>query len=120
MRLTLASSSPRRRELLAELGLSPEIRPAEADETPLPGEPPGAYALRVARAKARAVDGELVLAADTTVAVDGLILGKPLDRADAARMLRLLSGRTHQVITAVCVRRPAIRLELDAVVTTDV
>jgi septum formation protein len=120
MRLTLASSSPRRRELLAELGLSPEIRPAEADETPLPGEPPGAYALRVARAKARAVDGELVLAADTTVAIDGQILGKPLDRADAARMLRLLSGRTHQVITAVCVRRPAIRLELDAVVTTDV
>jgi septum formation protein len=120
MRLTLASSSPRRRELLRELGLAPEIRTADADETPLPGEAPGPYALRVARAKARAVDAELVLAADTTVAVDGLILGKPQDGADAARMLRLLGGRTHQVISAVCVRRPAIRLELDAVVTTDV
>jgi septum formation protein len=120
MRLTLASSSPRRRELLVDLGFAPEVRPAQADETPLAGEAPAPYALRVARAKARAVDGELVLAADTTVAVDGTILGKPLDGADAARMLRLLSGRTHQVVSAVCVRRPAIRLELDAVVTTDV
>ncbi len=64
--------------------------------------------------------GELVLAADTTVAVDGEILGKPRDDADAAGMLRRLSGRTHQVISAVCVRRPAVRLEFDAVTTTEV
>lgn len=64
--------------------------------------------------------GELVLAADTTVAVDGEILGKPRDDADAARMLRRLSGRTHQVISAVCLRRPAVRLEFDAVTTTEV
>jgi septum formation protein len=118
--LTLASASPRRRELLGALGLALEIRPADADETPRPGEAPDAYARRVARAKARAVDGEVVLAADTTVAVDGEILGKPRDDADAARMLRLLSGRGHQVISAVCLRRPAVRLEFEALSTTTV
>ncbi|MBK9519822.1 MAG: septum formation protein Maf [Anaeromyxobacter sp.] len=118
--LTLASASPRRRELLGALGLSLEVRPAHTDETPRPGEAPADYARRVAREKARAVDGELVLAADTTVAVDGALLGKPRDEADAARMLRSLSGRSHQVISAVCVRRPAIRLEFDAVTTTEV
>jgi septum formation protein len=74
----------------------------------------------VAREKARAVAGDFVLAADTTVAVEGEILGKPRDDADAARMLRLLSGRRHQVITAVCVRRPAVRLEFDALSATEV
>jgi septum formation protein len=118
--LTLASASPRRRELLGALGLPLEIRPSSADETPEPGEAPEAYARRVARQKARAVVGELVLAADTTVAVDGEILGKPRDDADAARMLRRLSGRTHQVISAVCLRRPAVRLEFDALTTTQV
>ena len=118
--LTLASQSPRRRELLGGLGIALEVRPAHADETPHPGESPAAYARRVAREKARAVHGDMVLAADTTVAVDGQILGKPADGADAARMLRLLSGRGHEVISAVCVRRPAVRLEFDAVVSTAV
>jgi len=118
--LTLASQSPRRRELLGGLGIALEVRPAHADETPHPGEAPAAYARRVAREKARAVQGDMVLAADTTVAVDGQILGKPTDAADAARMLRLLSGRGHEVISAVCVRRPAVRLEFDAVVSTAV
>lgn len=118
--LTLASQSPRRRELLGALGFPLEVRPAHADETPHPGEGPAAYARRVAQEKARAVAGEVVLAADTTVAVDGEILGKPRDDADAARMLRRLSGRTHEVISAVCLRRPAVRLEFDAVTTTRV
>jgi septum formation protein len=118
--LTLASQSPRRRELLGALGIALEVRPAHADETPRDGEAPDAYARRVAREKARAVAGDFVLAADTTVAVDGLILGKPVDDADAARMLRLLSGRSHEVISAVCVRRPAVRLEFEAVTTTRV
>jgi septum formation protein len=118
--LTLASQSPRRRELLGALGIALEVRPAHADETPHPGEGPADYARRVAREKARAVPGELVLAADTTVAVEGEILGKPRDDADAARMLRRLSGRWHEVISAVCLRRPAVRLEFDAVTTTRV
>jgi septum formation protein len=118
--LTLASQSPRRRELLGGLGIPLEVRPARTDETPRPGEAPAAYARRVAVEKARAVPGDLVLAADTTVAVDGRILGKPAGPADAARMLRLLSGRSHEVISAVCVRRPAVRLELDAVASTTV
>jgi septum formation protein len=120
MVLTLASASPRRRELLSGLGFTLEVRPAQADESVRTGETPDAYVRRVARAKARAVEGELVLAADTTVAVGGQILGKPADRADAARMLRLLSGRTHQVISAVCVRRPAARLEFCEAVATEV
>jgi septum formation protein len=120
MILTLASGSPRRRELLGALGFTLEVRPAHADESVHAGETPSAYVRRVAQAKARGVDGELVLAADTTVAVDGQLLGKPSDGADAARMLRLLSGRTHEVISAVCVRRPALRLEFCEVVATAV
>jgi len=120
MVLTLASSSPRRRELLGSLGFALQVRPAHADESVRAGEAPRDYVRRVALAKARAVDGELVLAADTTVAVDGQLLGKPADGPDAARMLRLLSGRTHQVISAVCVRRPAARLEFCEVVVTEV
>jgi septum formation protein len=118
--LTLASQSPRRRELLAALGIALEVRPADLDEQPRPGEPPEDYTRRVARDKARAVAGDFVLGADTTVAVDGEILGKPRDDADAARMLRRLSGRTHQVVSAACLRRPAVRLEFDAVSTTEV
>jgi septum formation protein len=104
MTVTLASQSPRRRELLAQLGLALDVRPAHADETPRPGEAPRAYVERLAREKARAVAGAVVLGADTTVAVDGRILGKPDDAADAARMLRALSGRAHEVVTGVCVR----------------
>lgn len=103
--LVLASGSPRRRELLQGLGLRFTVRAADVDETPHPGEPPDAYVLRLAREKARAAGrpGELVLAADTTVVVDGEILAKPEDDADAARMLRLLSGRLHEVLTGVAV-----------------
>jgi septum formation protein len=111
MTLTLASQSPRRRELLAQLGLDLAVRPAHADETPRPGEPPRAYVERLARDKARAVAGDFVLGADTTVALDGAILGKPEDDEDARRMLRALSGRVHQVTTGVCLRAPGGREE---------
>lgn len=105
MTLTLASRSPRRLELLSQLGLAIEVRPALTDETPLPREPACDYVRRVAREKARAVEGETVLAADTVVVLDGAILGKPRDGDDARRMLRSLSGRAHEVMTGVCVRR---------------
>jgi len=105
MTLTLASRSPRRRELLEQLGIRLEVRPADADETPLAGEPADDYVRRVAREKARAVAGETVLGADTAVVLDGAILGKPADGDDARRMLRALSGRPHQVVTGVCARR---------------
>lgn len=105
MPLVLASASPRRRELLGGLGLRFTVRAAEIDETPHPGEAPDLYVLRLAREKARAAarPEELVLAADTSVVIDGEILGKPLNDADAARMLRLLSGREHEVLTGVAV-----------------
>ncbi len=108
--LVLASSSPRRQELLRGLGLDFTIVPADVDETERPGENPVDYVARVAHDKAMAVVGRLgmgaageiaVLAADTTVDVDGEILAKPLDDDDARRMLGLMSGRTHQVHTTV-------------------
>ncbi len=101
--LVLASASPRRCELLTRLGLDFVVRPADLDETPLPREAPAAMVERLARAKATAAahPGELVLAADTTVVVGGDMLAKPEDAADAARMLRLLSGRRHEVLTGV-------------------
>lgn len=117
--LTLASQSPRRRELLAGLGLSLEVRPARTDETPRAGEAPRDYVGRVAREKARAVTGTVVLAADTTVALGGDIFGKPEDDADAARMLRALAGRSHEVLTGVCVRSAASG-EREVVVATEV
>lgn len=104
-RLVLASGSPRRRELLASLGLSFDVEVAGVDETARPGEAPRDYVLRVAREKAAAVAGRLpqalVLAADTTVALGAQILGKPADAAEAAQLLRQLSGRRHAVFTAV-------------------
>ncbi|HEV8631307.1 MAG TPA: Maf family protein [Thermoanaerobaculia bacterium] len=102
-RLVLASASPRRCELLAGLGLSFTVRPAAVDETPRAGEDPAALVERLAREKAAAValPGELVLAADTEVAIDGGALGKPADATDAARMLALLAGRRHEVVTGV-------------------
>jgi septum formation protein len=105
--LVLASASPRRRELLAQAGYAFVVRPAHIPEDSLPDEDPIAYVVRLAREKAEAVFRELadatavVLGADTTVTLDGQILGKPVDDADAARMLRMLSGRTHRVITGV-------------------
>jgi hypothetical protein len=109
MHLILASASPRRAELLTSAGYRFEVAPAHVDETPGPNEPPRAYALRVARDKARAVlaacaiEGAVVLGADTVVVCDGALLEKPVDAADAARMLRALSGRVHEVHTAVVV-----------------
>ena len=109
--LILASASPRRAELLRSAGIPFLARPAAGvDETPLEGESPEACAVRLAEAKARAVNagaGEIVLGADTIVVVDGLILGKPTDDTDAARMLEALSGRRHQVITGICLRADA-------------
>jgi septum formation protein len=105
--LVLASASPRRRELLAQAGYAFVVRPAHIPEDSLPDEDPIAYVVRLAREKAEAVFRELadatavVLGADTTVTLDGQILGKPVDDADAARMLRMLAGRTHRVITGV-------------------
>lgn len=108
MRLVLGSASPRRLELLAQIGIVPDdVRPADIDETPAPGELPRAYCQRIAREKAQAVTGgaeDLILCADTTVAVGRRILGKPEDAAEAARFLELLSGRRHQVTTAVVLR----------------
>ncbi|HYC52943.1 MAG TPA: Maf family protein [Gemmatimonadaceae bacterium] len=104
-RVILASQSPRRRELLTLVGISHEVRPADIDETYLPGESPRAHAERLARAKARviATADAVVVGSDTIVVVDGDVLGKPRDVADGARMLRRLSGRRHTVITAVAV-----------------
>jgi septum formation protein len=116
--LVLASASPRRRELLEQLGFTLAIRPAETDESPLPGEPPRAYVLRVACEKARAVVGDPVLAADTAVVLGSAILGKPRDAEDARRMLRALSGVPHEVLTGVCVRRGGT--ETTAVVAAEV
>jgi len=119
--LILASASPRRAELLAAAGIECSVRPVEVDERPLDGEAPPDYVVRVARDKARACSRtpeDLILAADTAVVIDGLILGKPADDADAARMLRLLSGRVHTVLTGVVVRegeREAVATEATAV-----
>jgi len=106
--LFLASASPRRRELLAQIAVPCVTQIASIDETPLPDEPPAAYVERLAREKARAVllalgdsADAVVLGADTAVVLEGQILGKPQDFTDCSRMLRGLSGRTHQVMTAV-------------------
>jgi septum formation protein len=105
--LVLASSSPRRRELLAQLGVVPSrVVSPDIDETPLKGETPRRYALRLAEAKAQAVartGGEVVLAGDTTVAAGRRILGSPTSPAEQRAMLELLSGRRHDVISAVAV-----------------
>lgn len=103
--LVLASASPRRRELLAQIGIACRVSSADIDEAVQPAEAPADYVVRVACAKARAVrarsGGLPVLAADTTVVIDGLILAKPRDRAAALAMLARLAGRSHQVLTAV-------------------
>lgn len=119
--LVLASASPRRRQLLTQAGFQFEVRPAHIPEDPRPGEDPIVYVTRLAREKAQVVFDQIasgaanetdgpgamdlerlaVLGADTTVTFDGQILGKPEDREDAARILRMLSGRSHRVITGV-------------------
>jgi septum formation protein len=109
--LVLASASPRRQELLRNAGIDFVVQPADVDESPLNGEPPQECAERLAREKVLAVfrtrSRDYVLGADTIVIVENTILGKPHDKEDAARMLRLLSGRTHKVITGVCLAAPA-------------
>lgn len=124
-RVVLASGSPRRHELLAALGIDPIVWPPDVDETLQVGESPVDYVARLARAKAAAIAAQpdisatdLVLAADTTVVLDGEIIGKPIDRADAAAILRRLSGRTHRVHTGVAVQL-GDRVET-AVIDTDV
>ncbi len=107
--LFLASASPRRRELLSQIGYTFQVQPAHINEDVRPGEEPLTYVTRLAREKAEAIFASLsdpaavVLGADTTVTLDGHILGKPESPEDAARILALLSGRTHQVITGVAV-----------------
>ncbi|GIT93160.1 Maf-like protein [Jannaschia pagri] len=107
-RLILGSGSPRRLELLAQIGITPDdVRPPDVDETPLSGELPRVYCERVTAAKLDAVeasDTDIVLCADTTVAVGRRILGKPEGADEAAEFLRLLSGRRHRVITSIAVR----------------
>ncbi len=107
MRLLLASRSPRRARLLREAGYAIDVVPADVDETRFDGEEPRRYVSRVAAGKASAVapraGGRIVVAADTVVLIDGLVLGKPADRRDAESMLGRLSGRTHEVLTGVVV-----------------
>lgn len=106
--LVLASQSPRRAEILRSAGIPFQVRVAHIDESALPDEPPVAYVRRLAERKALAVAAapeETVLAADTTVVVEGEMLGKPADAADARRMLALLAGRRHEVITGIALRR---------------
>lgn len=104
--LILASQSPRRREILERAGIPFEVRIAGVPEEPAHGESPVDYVRRLSRQKAEAVGrapGEIVLGADTVVVLDGTILEKPHDEADAVRMLKLLSGRDHQVVTGICI-----------------
>lgn len=122
--IVLASRSPRRSELLTQLGVEIEIVPADIDESPFDREDPVTYVERLARSKAQTVSEKfpdrVVLAADTTVDVDGRILGQPVDEADIRRMLRELSGRTHRVHTGVAVVSGATDapMRIEAVVVT--
>ena len=108
MRFILASASPRRADLLRAAGYAFEVRPTDIDESVEPGEAPEAYVTRLAITKARRAEcrdsGDVALGADTSVVVDHHILGKPEDEADAFRMLELLAGRTHEVLTGVALR----------------
>jgi septum formation protein len=108
--------------MLRGLGLDLLVRPVDIDESPLPGETAEPYVLRLAREKAREVSnpGELILAADTTVVLDGKILGKPTDEAEARRMLGSLAGRSHQVLTGVAVLEADSGDGADGVVSTEV
>jgi septum formation protein len=105
--LVLASRSPRRADLLAAAGFAFSVEPADVDEGRQPDETPDAYVCRVARAKAQLVAArrphDVIIAADTVVVIDSLVLGKPADDADAAEMLRRLAGRAHEVLTGVAV-----------------
>lgn len=122
MRIVLASRSPRRIELIQQLGITAEVVPADIDESPLNNESPVEYVRRLAQQKALAVKERTatnlpVLAADTTVDVDGIILAQPTDIEDSRRMLKMLSGRAHRVHTGVVVANGA---EVDSVVVTSI
>lgn len=114
--IVLASASPRRHEILRNAGISFTVQASHVPEIRVDGEGPIVYAERLAREKAAEVakdhPGKFVLGADTVVIVDGATLEKPSDAADAARMLRLLSGKTHRVTTGVCIASPRLRPEL--------
>jgi septum formation protein len=118
MRVILASQSPRRRELLSLVGIDHDVQPADIDETPWPDELPVPHTERLATAKARVIaarnPGALVIAADTIVVIDDAILGKPVDIPDARAMLARLSGRVHEVCTAMAVAH-GDRVESDVV-----
>ena len=106
--LILASQSPRRSEILRRAGISFVVRPANVDESFLPGESPAGYVQRVAQQKAAAIaasPADVVLGADTVVVIGGQILGKPQGAAGALRMLEMLSGREHEVLTGICLRQ---------------
>jgi septum formation protein len=125
--LVLASASPRRQELLRNAGIPFAVQPADIAENPRPGEAAKECAERLAREKALAIarqrPHDCVLGADTVVVVDGQLLGKPSNAADAARMLRLLSGRQHQVITGVCLvvgGRPVVASETTLVTVSEI
>ena len=121
LKLVLGSGSPRRLELLAQIGVTPtDVRPPDVDEDPIEGEIPREYVNRIAASKAAAVtcaDDEIVLCADTTVALGRRIMGKPADAAEAAEFLHALSGRRHRVITAVAVKRGERIWQKDVVTT---
>jgi septum formation protein len=120
--IVLASASPRRQELLRNAGIPFTVQAADIDETPLAGEAPRDYAERLAREKALAVSGsrqrEWVLGADTIVVIDEIVLGKPRDASEAAHMLRMLSGRTHEVITGVCITGPVAGVQVASTTQT--
>lgn len=121
MRFILGSGSPRRQDLLAQIGISPdEVRPPEINETPRKAELPRPYCIRMAVEKVQAVEAgpdDIVLAADTTVALGRRILGKPANKAEAQAFLRAMSGRRHKVITAVALRRGDRIWQRDVVTT---
>ena len=121
MKLILGSGSPRRKELLAQIGVvADDIRPPDIDETPLKAELPRPYCARMAREKVQAVQADsadIVLCADTTVALGRRILGKPEDAAEAAAFLRQMSGRRHRVITAIALRKGEQLWQRDVVTT---
>jgi septum formation protein len=127
MKLILASSSPRRAEILRDAGIAFEIRAANVEETPLPSENAESMVARLAESKARAVAESLdpnisaiVIGADTAVELDGKIFGKPCDAEDAHRMITALSGRTHKVLTGICVLRLPDKFTKSAVESTAV
>ncbi len=120
----LASNSPRRQELLRQIGVRFSVAPADVDETVMPGEAPDAYAMRVALDKARIIAERfregIVIAADTIVVLDNEIMGKPADAAEAVRMLEKLSGRMHRVMTAIVLKDVGTGRELVKSVLTNV